>query len=49
MYRGEITLSDGTVLTKVGTLNECLSWAESIRSDIDYNVIIDIKEVKYGA
>ena len=48
MYQGKVTLSDGTVLEKVGSFDECLKWAMAIKTDIDYNIGIDIREVQNG-
>ena len=48
MYQCKVTLSDGTVLEKLGPFQECLNWAMAIKTDIDYNVGIDIREVQNG-
>ena len=46
MYECKITLSDGTVLEKTAPFRECVEWAIGIRQNVDYNVGIDIGEVK---
>ena len=46
MYECKVTLSDGTILEKVAPFLECINWAIGIKQDIDYNIGIDIREVK---